>query len=102
MKCSCFKCGKSMSSGYLTLSNAVEQENYSWEAPFDGVSFRGGWNIDGLYVEVVICDDCLRAAKGTDRLTEDEAVLFMSKYLTDLSKDYEVRRISDELSEILL
>ena len=71
----CFKCEKEMHSAYVVeLPQATV-----WEAPAGGVHFEGGWNfgsslydamMDGVYVDLVICDDCIKAAQGSDRMRE--------------------------------
>lgn len=59
----CFKCEKEIETAFIGVD--------PWDAP-SGVSFEGGWNfgsaiydamVDGVYVEIVICDDCLKTAK---------------------------------------
>jgi hypothetical protein len=44
-----------------------------WEMPSGGVHFEGGWNfgsalydamMDGIHVEVVVCDECLKVASS--------------------------------------
>ncbi len=76
----CFKCEKEIGAAYI---QEEPDPSTSWEAPCGGVSFEGGWNfgsalydamMDGIYVEVVICDDCLAAAKGSDRMREMQKV----------------------------
>jgi len=65
MICKCFKCEKEMESACGPAWNG------RWEMPNGGVQFEGGWNfgsslydamMDGIYVEIVICDECLRTA----------------------------------------
>lgn len=67
----CFKCEKEL------VSAVVDGD--PWEFPSGGVLFAGGWNfgselydamIDGIYVDIAICDDCLKVAKGDDRMRE--------------------------------
>lgn len=71
----CFKCEEDM--------GCAVTDGDPWEMPCDGVQFEGGFNfgsslydamMDGIYVEVVICDDCLKAAQGTDRIREMKKV----------------------------
>ena len=67
----CFKCGKWLHSSMTELS--------PWEGPSDGSLFEGGHTfgstlydsaVDGITVQIVACDDCLKAAKGTNALRE--------------------------------
>jgi hypothetical protein len=62
--CKCFKCQKDITASMPTIS--------PWEAPDGGVVLSGGNNygstiydslVDGISVEVVICDECLKTAK---------------------------------------
>lgn len=60
----CFKCEKEMESAVVNGD--------PWEMPSGGVQFEGGWNFgsslydamfgDGIHVEIVVCDECLRTA----------------------------------------
>jgi hypothetical protein len=69
----CFKCEKEIKAAVVS-----DDDKDTWEMP-DGVHFSGGWNfgsslydamMDGLHVEIVVCDDCIKAAQGTDRMRE--------------------------------
>jgi len=60
----CFKCDK-------LLDSACEGID-AWEAPGGGVLFDGGYNfgsriydamIDGIVVQIIICDECLEINK---------------------------------------
>ncbi len=66
----CFKCDGPVK----PAANGAD----AWECP-QGVHFEGGWNfgsslydamVDGVSVELVICDPCLKEARGTPRLRE--------------------------------
>ncbi len=70
----CFKCSKKI--GCAVKSRKV---NDIWMMPCDAVLFEGGSTfgsaiydsmVNGIYVEILICDGCLKKAKGTDRLRE--------------------------------
>lgn len=72
----CFKCEKEMRAAVVAKEG--EEDQTTWEMP-DGVSFSGGWNfgsslydamMDGLHVEILVCDNCIKAAQGTDRMRE--------------------------------
>ncbi len=61
----CFKCKKIIKSAIINSD--------IWEMPLNAVVFRGGYNygssvydslVDGIQVEVIICDDCLRKNKN--------------------------------------
>jgi hypothetical protein len=62
--CKCFKCQKDITSAISDTS--------PWDAPNGGVVLSGGNNygstlydslVDGISIEVVICDECLKIAK---------------------------------------
>lgn len=72
----CFKCDKEI----LPFGWGTEEEMAKevWEVPC-GVLFEGGWNsgsslydagFDGIYVKIVVCDECVAEAKGSSRLKE--------------------------------
>lgn len=72
----CFKCEREISSA---VSYEGQTENDTWAMPSGAVTFSGGGNfgstiydtlLDGLSVEIIVCDECLKAAKGTSRLRE--------------------------------
>ena len=80
----CFKCEKEIECAYILLPPADSSESIphtnddTWNAPAGAVSFEGGHNfgstiydalIDGITVEIIVCDDCLKAA-GDDRKKE--------------------------------
>ena len=78
----CFKCEKEMKSMSWDGTEIPSQDS-----PHKGVLFEGGWNfgsniydtlMDGIYVQLIICDDCLTAHR--DKIRE-------------LSNDYQ-RRIN--------
>lgn len=63
----CFKCEKEVE-GAISTRDPAEL----WNSP-EGIVLQGGGNfgsavydgmVDGIYIQVVICDDCLRAHKG--------------------------------------
>jgi hypothetical protein len=102
----CFKCERDIEGAGLA----------AWETP-GGVLFEGGWNYgstlydaawDGLYAQVVICDDCVKAARGTRRLREvlgrghlqvqdpDEARRFEAAHPDAVKQSRYVRRFIDE------
>jgi len=67
----CFNCGRDIQAGMMTPSS---DDDY-WQMPTDAVHFEGGSSygsqlydalIDGITVELVICDSCL--AKNKDRV----------------------------------
>lgn len=69
----CFKCEKEIQAAWQ-INNSEDV----WEGPC-GVLFEGGWNfgssiydafVDGVTVEIIICDECIAAAQNTDRLKE--------------------------------
>jgi hypothetical protein len=70
----CFKCETAIEGCFES-----KEEKFVWEVPHNAVAFEGGSNFgssiydsftDGISVQVVICDECLKAAKGTDKLRE--------------------------------
>ena len=70
----CFKCEKTIKCA--VVSDVID---YIWDMPCNAVHFRGGSNfgssiydsiVDGIAVEILICDECLTAAKNTDKLRE--------------------------------
>lgn len=72
---SCFKCEK-------PILPAVVGENMTWESP-QGVLFQDAGNfgsslydsiVNGVFVHIIVCDDCLKAAQGTDRMKEESRV----------------------------
>jgi hypothetical protein len=69
----CFKCEKRVPCCGLN--------DGSWECPSGAVHFDGGSNygstlydagVDGIYVELVICDDCLKKGKESNLMREYE------------------------------
>lgn len=70
----CFKCEAIVPP---SVGNATD--NMNWTAPC-GVQFCGGWNFgsslyDGMmtgnpHVEIVVCDDCIKNAQGSERMRE--------------------------------
>lgn len=69
----CFKCDTEIKSAVIE-----SDEKTIWEMPA-GVHFTGGWNFgstiydafaDGIQVELIICDPCLKEAKNTNRIRE--------------------------------
>ena len=76
----CFKCEKDIECAYILLPNnaGCVGNDDTWNAPAGAVSFEGGHNfgstiydalIDGIAVEIIVCDYCLKAA-GDDRKRE--------------------------------
>jgi hypothetical protein len=70
----CFKCDK-----LILCAVHCEEEHYIWEIPSGAVTLQGGSNygsaiydslVDGILVEVIICDNCLTIHK--DKLREIE------------------------------
>jgi len=70
----CFKCEKEIECAYIR--NTDNKENDTWEMPSGAVSFEGGSNfgstlydsmVDGIYVEILVCDECLIAGKANLR-----------------------------------
>jgi len=68
----CFKCEKNIGCAVIT-----DKDDDLWEMPADAVHFQGGNNfgsaiydsmVDGVTVEVLICDECLTSNK--DKLRE--------------------------------
>ena len=68
----CFKCEKNIGCAIVT-----DKEENIWEMPADAVNFHGGSNfgstlydsmVDGIAVEILICDECLTSNK--DKLRE--------------------------------
>ncbi len=66
----CFKCEKDIESAI--------RDGDAWDYPGGAVCFEGGFNfgsaiydamIDGIAVEILVCDGCLKAA-GDDRKKE--------------------------------
>lgn len=82
----CFKCEAEIKCASLILDKCFKgreelpaNEKDIWSMPNGAVHFQGGSNfgssiydsmMDGIAVEVIICDPCLAAAKGTDKLRE--------------------------------
>ena len=71
MNAACFRCEKEIDEAAVGIG--------VWVAPGGGVHFAGGWTfgsalydamLTGKHVEVIVCDDCLLAARGTNRLRE--------------------------------
>jgi hypothetical protein len=69
----CFKCEKE-----IRPACEPRSENDIWKSPC-AVLLQGGSNfgstlydsfVDGIAVQVIICDDCIKTAQGTDRLRE--------------------------------
>ncbi len=77
----CFKCEKGLYSAMVGID--------PWEGPAGAVTLEGGWNfgsalydamMDGVYAEVVICDECLKAAqKDPQRMREMRKVVTPTK-----------------------
>lgn len=70
----CFKCDK-----LILCAVSCDEEKYVWEMPSGSVLFKGGDNfgstlydsmVDGVSVEIIICDDCL--TKHKNKLREIE------------------------------
>lgn len=70
----CFKCEKTIICA--VVSDVVDDV---WSMPCNAVHFHGGSNFgssiydsmaDGIAVEILVCDECLTAAKNTDKLRE--------------------------------
>lgn len=70
----CFKCEKDIVSAVVT-----DKEEHIWQMPKDAVLLEGGATygsaiydsmVDGTGVMIIICDECLRNAKDTERLRE--------------------------------
>ena len=71
MSACCFKCERLVDSSMVSADE--------WEAPNDASVFDGGYTfgsriydalVGGIAPRIIVCDECLRAAKGTDRLHE--------------------------------
>jgi hypothetical protein len=71
MMANCFKCNQ-------RIESAAAPDD-RWETPGYASLFRGGFSYgstlydavaDGVHVEIIVCDDCLREAKGTTRMRE--------------------------------
>ena len=69
----CFKCEKEIESAVI--------DDDPWEFACNAVVFRDTGNfgsalydsyVNSTYVEIIVCDDCLKLAQGTDRLKEIE------------------------------
>lgn len=71
----CFKC-----CGILKAAIAVypNEDEAIWAMP-NGVHFSGGYNygsslydagVDGIHVEIIICDKCIADAQNSDRMRE--------------------------------
>jgi hypothetical protein len=69
----CFKCDSEIKAAWKS-----DNPDEVWECPC-GVHFEGGWNfgsslydamMDGIHVEIIICDDCIQVAQGTDKMRE--------------------------------
>jgi hypothetical protein len=78
----CFKCEKEIGPA-IECPNVLDVGKETWNAPNGAVCFEGGNTfgstlydsfIDGITVEILVCDECLQAAKGTDRLRESITV----------------------------
>ncbi len=74
MSCRCFHC-----SNPIECAVVSEKPDDVWGMPMGAVQFDGGWNfgsklydagLGGPSVQIVICDSCVLAAKGTDRMRE--------------------------------
>lgn len=72
----CFKCEAEIRSA--AGPDNKDDDRWTWDMP-TGVLFDGGSNFgstlydslfDGKYVQIVVCDDCVKAAQGTERLRE--------------------------------
>jgi hypothetical protein len=70
----CFKCEKNIVSAVVS-----DKEIDIWQMPCDAVLLDGGSTfgssiydsmVDGIGILIIICDECLKAAKGTGRLKE--------------------------------
>ncbi len=79
MNCQCFKCEKAMEPACDATPIPPHPKGTAWDYPLNGILFEGGYNfgsrlydamMDGVYVEVIICDECMRSAQGTDRMRE--------------------------------
>lgn len=75
----CFKCEKALTPALVCPDH--DQEKETWDYPSGAVYFEGGDNfgsalydsmVNGIKVEILICDDCLEQAKGTDKLREKD------------------------------
>ena len=69
----CFKCCKIIES-----AGPDDADETIWQMP-DGVHFSGGFNygsslydagVDGIHVEIIICDKCIEWAQNTERMRE--------------------------------
>jgi hypothetical protein len=77
----CFKCEKEIGPA-INCPNVLDTVKEVWDAPSGAVYFEGGHNfgsslydslVDGVTVEILVCDECLQIAKGTDRMREGTA-----------------------------
>lgn len=69
MKPRCFKCEK-----VICPNTEKYSDEDAWRMPLDAVLFSGGGSygsriydtlMDGIGVDIVVCDDCLKKARGT-------------------------------------
>jgi len=103
----CFKCGKAIEPAGKNCS--------PWDMPCDGVVLTGGGNygsriydtlVDGVAVDLIVCDDCLtrhkallrhhkvdrdRWARCTHCTVKDEPIEDIGKYHDEMRAEYEAR-----------
>ena len=67
----CFKCDKAIEAAWVPVT-PDQEEGDAWKGPGGATLFEGGFTfgsalydapVDGVYVEVIICDECLKQAK---------------------------------------
>ena len=67
----CFKCDKPIEAAW-GCDTPEEEEKHAWQGPGGATLFEGGFTfgsalydapIDGVYVEIIVCDECLKQAK---------------------------------------
>jgi hypothetical protein len=72
----CFKCERAMDSAL-----AKKTTGNIWDCPGSGVNFTGGGSygsglydrlIDGVYVQLLVCDGCLKKHKKLLRIRKDK------------------------------